>query len=61
MNEINKGEIQMNREEAYLLFFRELNASKKLSRKEIHNLQLKLLVVKNEISFRSKEKGYPVV
>lgn len=55
MNEINKGKMQMNREEAYSLVLDELRASKKLSQKEINNSVFNLVVVENEIWWRSKQ------
>jgi hypothetical protein len=55
MNEINKGKMQMNREETYSLVLDELRASKKLSQKEINNSVFNLVVVENEIWWRSKQ------
>ena len=52
MNEINKGKIQMNREEAYLLVLSELKASKKLSQKEINNSAFNLAVIESESRWR---------
>ena len=53
MNEINKGEIKMNREEAYLLVVSELKASKKLSQKEINNSLFNLVVAESEARWSS--------